>query len=139
MIQCYLKLLRFSLSSSSFRRRQWHPTLELLPGKSHGWRSLVGCRLWGRTESDTTEVTQQQQQQTVKEWIVNQSSSAEISVLQAALCGFHSTDTTGIQSYDQTSSRQGKCRVSKIHPRRAINITFQEKKLRSFSKLFSVL
>ena len=25
-----------------FRRRQWHPTLVLLPGKSHGWRSLVG-------------------------------------------------------------------------------------------------
>ena len=33
------------------------PTPVLLPGKSHGWRSLVGCRLWGRTESDTTEVT----------------------------------------------------------------------------------
>ena len=29
----------------------------LLPGKSHGWRSLVGCRLWGCTESDTTEAT----------------------------------------------------------------------------------
>ena len=29
----------------------------ILPGRSHGWRSLVGCRLWGRTESDTTEVT----------------------------------------------------------------------------------
>ena len=39
------------------RRRQWHPTPVLLPGKSHGWRSLVGCRLWGRTESDQTEVT----------------------------------------------------------------------------------
>ena len=37
------------------QRRQWHPTPVLLPGKSHGWRSLVGCRLWGRTESDTTE------------------------------------------------------------------------------------
>ena len=37
------------------RRRQWQPTPVLLPGKSHGWRSLVGCRLWGRTESDTTE------------------------------------------------------------------------------------
>ena len=90
-------------------RRRWHPTPALLPGKSHGqrslvgcspwgfeestrlsdftftfhfhalgkemaahssvlaWRipgmgSLVGCHLWGRTESDTTEVTQQQQQ-----------------------------------------------------------------------------
>ena len=37
------------------RRRQWHPTPVLLPGKSHGWRSLVGCSPWGRTESDTTE------------------------------------------------------------------------------------
>ena len=30
------------------RRRQWHPTPVLLLGKSHGWRSLVGCSLWGR-------------------------------------------------------------------------------------------
>ena len=37
------------------RRRQWHPTPVLLPGKSHGWRSLVGCSPWGRDESDTTE------------------------------------------------------------------------------------
>ena len=36
------------------RRRQWHP-LELLPGKSRGRRSLVGCSPWGREESDTTE------------------------------------------------------------------------------------
>ena len=36
------------------RRRQWHPTLVLLPGKSHGQRSLVGCNSWGREESDTT-------------------------------------------------------------------------------------
>ena len=42
-------------------RRQWHPTPVLLPGKSHGWRSLVGCSPWGCTESDTTEVTWQQQ------------------------------------------------------------------------------
>ena len=34
-----------------------HPTPVLLPGKSHGLRSLVGCRLWGHTESDKTEVT----------------------------------------------------------------------------------
>ena len=37
------------------RRRQWHPTPALLPGKSHGWRSLVGCSPWGLEESDTTE------------------------------------------------------------------------------------
>ena len=37
------------------RRRQWHPTPVLLPGKPHGWRSLVGCSPWGCEESDTTE------------------------------------------------------------------------------------
>ena len=37
------------------RRRQWHPTPVLLPGKSHGQKSLVGCSLWGHSESDTTE------------------------------------------------------------------------------------
>ena len=36
-------------------RRQWHPTPVLLPGKSHGWRSLVGCSSWGCWGSDTTE------------------------------------------------------------------------------------
>ena len=36
-------------------RRQWHPTPVLLPGKSHGWRSLVGCSPWGSDESDMTE------------------------------------------------------------------------------------
>ena len=36
-------------------RRQWHPTPVLLPGKSHGWRSLVGHSSWGCKESDTTE------------------------------------------------------------------------------------
>ena len=41
--------------SSPSRRRQWHPTPVLLPGKSHGQRSLVGCSPWGREESDTTE------------------------------------------------------------------------------------
>ena len=47
-------------------RRKWQPTPVLLPGESQGRGSLVGCRLWGRTESDTTEATQQQQQQSVK-------------------------------------------------------------------------
>ena len=36
-------------------RRQWHPTPILLPGKSHGRRSLEGCSPCGREESDTTE------------------------------------------------------------------------------------
>ena len=37
------------------RRGQWQPTPVLLPGKSHRWRSLVGCSPWGHKESDTTE------------------------------------------------------------------------------------
>ena len=37
------------------RRRRWHPTLVLLPGKSHGWKSLVGYSPWGREESDMTQ------------------------------------------------------------------------------------
>ena len=53
-----------SLSLFSFMhwRRKWQPTPVFLPGESQGRASLVGCRLWGRTESDTTEATQQQQQ-----------------------------------------------------------------------------
>ena len=43
-------------------RRKWQPTPVFLPGESQGQRSLVGCRLWGYTELDMTEVTQQQQQ-----------------------------------------------------------------------------
>ena len=45
-------------------RRKWQPTSVFLPGESQGRGSLVGCRLWGRTESDMTErrhsVTQEQ-------------------------------------------------------------------------------
>ena len=37
------------------QRRRWHPTPVLLPGGSHGWRSLVGCSPRGLKESDTTE------------------------------------------------------------------------------------
>ena len=38
-------------------RRKWQRTPVFLPGESQGWWSLVGCRLWSRTESDTTEAT----------------------------------------------------------------------------------
>ena len=38
-------------------RKKWQPTPVFLPGESQGWQSLVGCHLWGCTESDTTEVT----------------------------------------------------------------------------------
>ena len=57
-------LLRAEVGSSSLKerglkavswRRPWQPTPVLLPGKSHGQKSLVGCSLWGWEESDTTE------------------------------------------------------------------------------------
>ena len=38
-------------------RRKRQPTPVFLPGESQGWGSLMGCHLWGRTESDTTEAT----------------------------------------------------------------------------------
>ena len=38
-------------------RRKWQPTPVFLPGESQGRGSLVGCRIWGRTESDTTGAT----------------------------------------------------------------------------------
>ena len=46
-----------SLSLFTFMhwRRKWQPTPVFLPGESQGWGSLVGCRLWGHTQSDTTE------------------------------------------------------------------------------------
>ena len=52
-----------SLSLFTFMhwRRKWQPTPVFLPGESQGRGSLVGCRLWGRTELDTTEATSQQQ------------------------------------------------------------------------------
>ena len=69
-MKSYIKLLTFlycSLKIKSLghlpklapfgkvRRRQWHPTPVLLPGESHGRRSLVGCSPWGRWGLDTTE------------------------------------------------------------------------------------
>ena len=43
------------IHSNSLKRRKWQPTPVFLPGESQGWWRLVGCRLWGRTKSDTTE------------------------------------------------------------------------------------
>ena len=47
--------LYFEGLQNQCQRKQWHPTPVLLPGKSHGWRSLVGCSSWGRKESDSAE------------------------------------------------------------------------------------
>ena len=44
-----------SISNQLVTGRQWQPTPVLLPRKSHGQKSLVGCSPWGREELDTTE------------------------------------------------------------------------------------
>ena len=67
-------------------RRKWQPTPIFLPGESQGQRSLVGCRLWGHTQWDTTEAMQeqqQQQQQQQQHCLVNQN------VLVPKLCDFN--------------------------------------------------
>ena len=55
---CFMRQLsevELAIANFSMWRRQWHPTPVLLPGKSHGQRSLVGCSPWGREESDMTK------------------------------------------------------------------------------------
>ena len=53
--ECKNEGLEIEMVCIKARRRQWHPTLVLLPGKSHERRSLVGCSPWGHFESDMTE------------------------------------------------------------------------------------
>ena len=56
LILCCLQLFFIWMSlKTKIQRRQGKPTSVLLPGKSHEWRSLVGCSPWGHQESDTTE------------------------------------------------------------------------------------
>ena len=50
-----LEVLKKRVLNEKHHRRHWHPTSVLLPGKSQGQRSLVGCGPWGHQESDTTE------------------------------------------------------------------------------------
>ena len=52
-----MQLTSLSLFIFMHRRKKWQPTPVLLPGESQGRGSLVGCHLWGHTESDTIEVT----------------------------------------------------------------------------------
>ena len=50
-------LHRVGHNACMYWRKKWQPTPVLLLGESQGQRSLVGCRLWGRTELGTTEAT----------------------------------------------------------------------------------
>ena len=51
------RILSITLLACEMWRRKWQPTPVFLAGESQGRGSLVGCHLWGRTESDTTEAT----------------------------------------------------------------------------------
>ena len=53
-LPCPSPFPRVCSNSCPLRKRQWQHTPVLLPGKSHGRRSLVGCSPWGREESETT-------------------------------------------------------------------------------------
>ena len=53
----YDSVTSLSLFTFMHWRRKWQPTPVFLPGESQGQGSLMGCRLWGRTELDTTEAT----------------------------------------------------------------------------------
>ena len=61
-----------SLSLFTFMhwRRKWQPTPVFLPGESQGRGSLVGCRLWGHTESDTTDTTSAEAAEQLDHWRV---------------------------------------------------------------------
>ena len=55
VLQTLVSWNNYNMVVERIRRRRWHPTPVLLPGKSHGWRSLVGYSPWGRWGSDTAE------------------------------------------------------------------------------------
>ena len=57
IIYIYICIFFFNCPRWHNWRRNWQPTPVFLPGESQGQRSLVGCSLWGCTESDTTEAT----------------------------------------------------------------------------------
>ena len=74
-----LTVIILSLFTFMRWRGKWQPTPLFLPGESQGWGSLVGCHLWGRTELDMTEVTQQQQQQQQQQHAVAEKALAPLS------------------------------------------------------------
>ena len=89
-------------------RRKWQPTPVFLPGESQGRRSLVGCRLWGRTESDTTKVTQQQhtpiQNKKLKKKSTQTSRVEHLCVLNHPPCDRLFTDSVFLQHKERILS-----------------------------------
>ena len=63
----HYRVTSLSLFTFMHWRKKWQPIPVFWPGESQGRGSMVGCCLWGCTEADTTEATQQQQQHTSTE------------------------------------------------------------------------
>ena len=134
---------RTRLSDFTFMhwRRKWRPTPVFLPGESQGRGSLMGCRLWGRTESDTTEATQQQQQQPLitdrkvqrkrKRQKVVSGRSQRISknflrkLLLASLCAqtvhFSANHQKSEQDYFQTNYMHSGHEYSRVYPSQGVS------------------
>ena len=95
-------------------RRKWQPTPVFLPKESQGWGSLVGCRLWGRTESDTTEATRQQQLQYISidlgSWRRKTDEQSFQEWLREGPCSASLSLPLGMPAFIKTSfSRKKKC------------------------------
>ena len=94
-------------------RRKWQPTPVFFPGKSHGWRSLVGYSAWGRKESDTTEWLQFTHfilSHWRKKWqptpvFLPGESHEQRSLVGHDPWGCRELDTTGVTKHVHTSSR----------------------------------
>ena len=80
--------VEFHIGESEEHLFKWQPTPVFLPGESRERRNLVGCCLWGRTESDMTEATWQQQQQQwhlgLPRWLRGKETAC-----QCRKCSFH--------------------------------------------------
>ena len=102
----------FSLFTFMHWRRKWQSTPLFLPGESQGWGSLMGCCLWGHTELDRTEVTQQQQQQ---QHIIK----GHLFYLKSTLNGNHMCKRPSYQHIDEFLTEQ----LGIAQPNRTIKFT----------------
>ena len=108
-----------SLSLFTFMhwRRKWQPTSVFLPGESQGWQSLVGCHVWGRQESDTTEVTQQASNVLliISTWIAHKQHKSSMSKIEPIT---HSSDLflQYLQSLSFTLLPQSETQISFLTP-----------------------
>ena len=93
-------------------RRKWQPSPVFLPGKSHGWRSPVGYRPWGREELDTTEQLHFTSLHTVKGFgVVNK---AQIYVFLELSCFFYDPMYVGSLTSDSSAFSKSSLNIWKF-------------------------